>query len=208
MEIDITPVTCGPWSSTGVYGVQRFLEDVWLLILKPVSAAGESDETQVRELRRKTHQTIRRVTRDIETFSFNTMVAALMEFKNTLEKASASAVVNTKAWNEAAETLLLLMAPGFPHIAEELWHRYGGQGSVHQQLWPAWDEELAAEDTITLVVQTNGKVRERLVLPVNTSEEEARERALSAPGVIKFIEGKTIVKVIVVPGKLVNIVVK
>ncbi len=209
----------GPWSSTGVLGIQRFLERVWMLVLEELPSAREggeveaeassvADDGQVRALRRKQHQAIRKVTHDLERFSFNTMVATLMEYTNYLIKAKETSVTQTAAWDEAIETLLLLMAPSFPHISEELWARTGRGYSVHQQAWPTWDETLAAEETITIVVQVNGKVRDRFEAPADISEEEAKVQALATPGAQKYLDGKQPLKVIYVPGRLVNIVVK
>jgi leucyl-tRNA synthetase len=199
----------GPWSSTGVLGIQRFLERVWNLVLEPPAVGeGKADETQVRALRRRQHQTIRKVSQDLQAFSFNTMVAALMEYTNTLAKAKETAVAHTPAWGEAIESLLLLMAPAFPHISEELWARTGRPYSIHMQSWPAWDEALAAEETITIVVQVNGKVRDRFDAPADVGEDEAKTRALATEGAQKYLEGKPPLKVVYVLRRLVNIVVK
>jgi len=203
----------GPWSSTGVLGIQRFLERVWTMVmdtpsLPPQTVGEEDDDAQVRALRRKQHQTIRKVTQDLERFSFNTMVAALMEYTNHMMKAKETAAVRTGAWHEALETLLLLMAPSFPHISEELWAHTGRAYSIHQQAWPTWDEELAAEETITVVVQINGKVRDRFDAPADIGEEEAKEKALATAGAQKYLEGKQPLKVIYVSGRVVNFGVK
>jgi len=203
----------GPWSSTGVLGIQRFLERVWTLVmdtpsLPPQTVGEDDDDAQVRALRRKQHQTIRKVTQDLERFSFNTMVAALMEYTNHMVKAKETPTVRTAAWHEAIETLLLLMAPSFPHISEELWAHTGRAHSIHLQAWPTWDEELAAEETITVVVQVNGKVRDRFEAPADIGEEEANEKALATAGAQKYLKGKQPLKVIYVSGRLVNIVVK
>jgi leucyl-tRNA synthetase len=143
----------------------------------------------------------------MERFSFNTMVAALMEYSNYLIKAKETPVVHTPAWEEALDTLLLLMAPAFPHISEELWMRRGRPYSIHQQAWPTWDEALAAEEIITIVVQVNGKVRDRFTAPADISAEEAQARALETDGARKYLAGRTPSKVVYVPGRLVNIVV-
>ena len=203
----------GPWSSTGVLGIQRFLERVWsLAIEEPALGKGKVpsavDEAQLRALRRKQHQTIRKVTHDLERFSFNTMIAALMEYTNHLIKAKETSIAGTPAWDEAIETLLLLMAPSFPHITEELWARIDQEYSIHQKAWPTWDEELAAEETITIVVQVNGKVRDRFDAPADIGEEDAKAQALATPRAKKFLADKQTLKVIYVPGRLVNIVVK
>jgi leucyl-tRNA synthetase len=136
------------------------------------------------------------------------MVAALMEYTNHMVKAKETPIAQTAVWDEAIETLLLLMAPSFPHISEELWARTGRTNSIHQQAWPAWDEDLAAEETITIVVQVNGKVRDRFEAPTEIGEEEAKEKALATSGAQKHLEGKQPLKVIYIPGRLVNIVVK
>jgi leucyl-tRNA synthetase len=198
----------GPWDSSGILGVQRFLERVWDLVGVAPGATGTPTDDQVRELRRKQHQTIRKVSQDIERFAFNTMIAALMEYTNYLLQARITAVVTHPAWEAAIRTLVLLMAPAFPHVAEELWERIGGDYSVHQQSWPVWDEELAAEELLTIVVQINGKLRDRFLAPADLSEAEARERALACEGVQRHLDGKQPLKIVYVPGRLVNVVVK
>jgi leucyl-tRNA synthetase len=200
----------GPWDSKGILGVERFLERVWESVVNTQAEAGQPDEAQLRNLRRKQHQAIRRVSRDIEDFSFNTMIAGLMEYTNALAAArqAAPGLVGTPAWQEAIQTLVTLMAPAFPHIAEEMWTRIGQPYSVHHQPWPAWDEALAKEDTVEIAIQINGKVRDKIAVPVDIGEEEAKAQALATEGVRRFIDGKPPVKVIYVPGRLVNIVVK
>jgi len=201
----------GPWSSTGVLGIQRFLERVWNLVLEtadlPLTGPdGSEQEAAVRQLQRRQHQTVRKATQDMESFSFNTMIAALMEFTNYLIKARETPVVHTPAWKEAIRTLLLLMAPAFPHISEELWERLGYAYSIHQQAWPEWDPELASEEIITIVVQVNGKLRDRFQAPADISEEEAKARALACAGIKKYLGDQTQFKAIYVPGRLVNLV--
>jgi leucyl-tRNA synthetase len=162
----------------------------------------------VAELRRFTHKTIRTCTEHIEGFRFNVYLAALMEYTNNLVRLRETAVVRTPAWSEAMHTLVLLLAPVTPHLAEELWQRLGGPYSVHQQPWPEWSEELAADEVITLVVQINGKVRDRLQVPVDISAEDAKALALASEGARRHMNGKTVRDVIYVPGRLVNIVVR
>jgi leucyl-tRNA synthetase len=201
----------GPWDSKGILGVQRFLERVWDLVTGEVKGqGGQASDEQLRNLRRKQHQAIRRVTKDIEDFSFNTMVAGLMEYTNALNavRAAAPGLVRQPAWAEAIRTLVLLLAPGFPHIAEELWAQLGQPYSVHQQSWPTWDEALAKEDIVEIAIQINGKVRDKIEVPTEIGEAEAKARALATEGVMRHLEGKTPAKVIYVPGRLVNIVVK
>jgi len=198
----------GPWNPQGIEGVYRFLHRVWSVVVdEPSNAAeGEPSAQQVRELRRQTHQTIRKVTQDIERFSFNTMIAALMQFNNYLMKAKETEVYGTPAWEEAVDSLLLMMAPSTPHIAEELWQRRHPGPSVHLQSWPEWDPELAKEETITLVVQVNGKVRDKIEVEAGIDEATAKELALQSPRVQKHIAGKKVRRVIFAAGKLVNVV--
>jgi leucyl-tRNA synthetase len=198
----------GSWSSTGIEGINRFINRVWTAIVEPpeIIAKGEATDAQIAELRRWTHQTIREVTGDFEAFKFNTALAAMMKFNNNLVKARQTPVFGTYAWQEAVNNLVLLMAPIMPHVAEELWERLGYAYSVHQQAWPICDEELARDDEITLVVQINGRVRARVDVSADISEQEARELALAHENVARFLEGLTVAKVVFVPGKLVNIV--
>ncbi len=199
----------GPWNSQGIEGVWRFLNRVWKVVLEPKpEVKGEATEDDIADLRRKTHQTIRKATQDMEAFAFNTMLAALMEFNNYLIKAKETPVVHTPAWEESIESLLLMVAPPCPHFAEELWARTGRPHSIHQQRWPTWSEELAAEEVITLIVQVNGKLRDRLEVPVDIGEEEAKSLALASDGAQRHLEGLEAKRVIYVPGRLVNIVAK
>ena len=197
----------GPWDSQGIEGVSRFLERVWNCALAPgYEGNGEVEETEVRTLRRKVHQAIRKATQDMESFSFNTYVANLMELNNAMLKAKETPIYGSEAWQEAIESLILLLAPACPHIAEELWARMGRPYSVHQQTWPAWDPEIAAEEIITLVVQVNGKVRDRIEVPADIGEEKATELALNSAGAQRYTTGKTVRQVVYVPGRLVNVV--
>ena len=164
-----------------------------------------------RELRHITHKTIKKVTNDLERFHFNTMLATLMEFTNHLVMLRNSVVheakfVDPAAWGEAINTLLLLLAPTAPHLAEELWTRIGHTYSIHNQPFPKWDEELAREEAFTLVIQVNGKVRDRVSVPVTISETEARELALGRSRVAAHIRCMEIARIIYVPKRLVNIV--
>lgn len=196
----------GPWNYDGIKGPQRLLNDVWEVATANYMPTAK-DETAVKALRRKTHQTIRKVTQDIEEFSFNTAVAAIMEFRNSILEAQKRRNVETAVWDEAITSLLLLLAPIAPHITEELWAQRGNHYSVHQQPWPQWDEEATKEDTVTLVVQVNGKVRDRLEVAADVSDADLEQMALASERIIPWLEGKTPKKVLVVRGKLVNIVV-
>jgi leucyl-tRNA synthetase len=198
----------GPWNPDNIQGIVRWLNRVWTLILETAEAAvGDDRPVRRRALQRKVHQTIRQVSHDLENFEFNTVISSLMELSNEIVAAREDGLEGTPAFKEAVETLLLLMAPSTPHIAEELWSRLGKPYSIHNQTWPTYDPELAKEEVITLVVQVNGKVRDRIAIPAAFSDEQAREAALASETVQRFVGDKTPRKVIVVPGRLVNIVV-
>jgi leucyl-tRNA synthetase len=196
-----------PWSTQGVPGVRRWLDRVWRITLSPGDERGPEAELSERQLRRLTHQSIQRVDSDIVEFKFNTMIAALMEFTNGLHRARDAGLVGTPAWDEAIETLLLLAAPVAPHITEELWARLGKPYSIHQQAWPVADPEMAAEDEVEIVIQVNGKLRDKLTMAVDADEAALREAALNNERVRSFIGDKAVRRVIVVPGKLVNVVI-
>ncbi len=213
----------GEWNDSGISGVSRWLNRVWNLILEPYEMNIEAlmkDELDDKEackaysykayknLQRITHQTIRKVTEDLERFRFNTMIAALMEFTNYLAKAEKAGYITDSAWEEAIDILLLLLVPTAPHLAEELWQRTGHDYSIHNQSWPHWDEKLAKDEEITLVVQVNGKLRDRIMVPASITEAEARQLAVERQRVKAYLEGKEIIRVIYVPKRLVNVVVK
>jgi leucyl-tRNA synthetase len=196
-----------PWNSSGIEGSARWLRKVWYSFLEPVDNAGTADKETLKVLRRKVHQTLAAVTRDYENFSFNTIVSGLMELMNEMTTAKTKGAFGTKEWEEAESIYLRMMAPVSPHIAEELWEKAGYDYSIHNQAWPEVDEAATKEEEITLIVQVNGKLRDRLVMPVDVSEADAKAAALSSENVIAFLEGKEPRKVIYVPGRLVNIVV-
>jgi len=159
-----------------------------------------------RALLRQAHATIRRVTDDIARFHFNTAVSAAMELTNALTAYREAGGV-TAAYTEAARALLLLLAPIAPHITEELWHRQGGAGSIHAQPWPVADPALAAADTVELIVQVNGKLRDRLTLPAPLDAATAQAAALASPKVAPTLAGRPPRQVIYVPGRVVNVVI-
>jgi leucyl-tRNA synthetase len=196
----------GPWDSRGIIGSRRFIEDVWKLgtaEYEPESV----EEASTTALRRKVHQTIAKVDSDMVEFKWNTAVAALMTLRNEMQDVLRARKVSVEAWNEGLETLLKLLAPIAPHITEELWRRRGSTESVHTQAWPVADPAIAAEDTVTMVLQVNGKVRDRVEVPVSVSEGEAEAAAFASEKVQQWIEDKSVRKVIVRTPKLVNIVV-
>jgi leucyl-tRNA synthetase len=197
----------GPWNSSGIDGSSRWLRRVWAMVNETADAAPGAASAEARlTLRRKVHQTLQRVTRDFDRFEFNTIVSSLMELYNMMNRAREQGAAGTAEWREAVDIYLRMMAPVTPHVAEELWARLGKPYSIHLQAWPEVDEAAAAEEMITLVVQVNGKVRDRVLLPSGVSAEEAKAAALASAQVQKFLEGRTPRQVILVPGKLVNIV--
>jgi leucyl-tRNA synthetase len=202
------------WNESGIEGAHRFLHRVWRLVdrylniltfkTQPVSA----DAEVLRRLSHLTHRTIKKVTEDIERFAFNTAIAAIMEFTNGLyrEIEESPDAFNTFEGHEAMRSLVLLLAPFAPFITEELWDELVGEFSVHQRPWPEFDPELARAERITLVAQVNGKVRDRIEVDADITREDMERTALDSPRIQKNLEGKEISKIIVVPGKLVNIV--
>ena len=194
-----------PWNSNGIDGTMRWLRRVWSATTDPGSPQNPEPETLV-ALRRKVHQTLELVTRDFETFEFNTIVSALMELMNEMYKAREAGAGGTPAWHEAITIYLLMLAPVCPHIAEELWQVIGKPYSIHTQPWPKVDQAAAAEQEITLIVQVNGKLRDRITVPADIQDEAAKTIALASPAVQKLLDGKAPRQVIVVPKRLVNIV--
>ena len=197
-----------PWNTNGLAGTHRWLKRVWEILVNP-SPRPSGDfgmEPVDQSLRRWTHKTIHKVSQDIERFGFNTVISSLMEFTNAIYEAHRQPI-NDLAFQEAKDTLLLLLAPIAPFMAEEIWALQGRKYSIHQQEWPAYDASLAADEVITLVLQVNGKVRGRISMPVGLTEADARNAALENESVLKHLQGHTPRKVIYVAGKLVNIVV-
>ena len=200
----------GSWQDTGINGVSRWLNRVWEIAQRDSRILDDlpTDRAADAELTRDTHKTIRRVERDVEAFKFNTALAGLMEFSNTLNSAWEARNVGSGTWNEAIEKLLVLLAPMAPHITEELWERAGHTTSIHNEPLPEFDAELAADEMIELVVQVNGRVRAKVDMPVDVTEEDAKEAAMALENVQRHTEGKQVVKTIYVPGRLVNLVVR
>jgi leucyl-tRNA synthetase len=198
----------GPWSTENIQGVVRWLNRVWNLVENPEhrTQSTETSPQDERTLRRFTHQTIQKVSKDFDEFEFNTVVSALMELTNALYKYRET-TQGTAAWEEAIRHVLLLAAPVAPHITEELWERLGQPYSIHQQAWPVADPAIAAEDVMTIVVQINGKVRDRVTVPAETDDETVKAAALATEGAQKYMDGKPPKNVVYVQGRLVNIVV-
>jgi leucyl-tRNA synthetase len=196
-----------PWNSSNIEGSARWLRKVWYTFLEPTDDETKADDNTIRDLRRKVHQTLQSITHDYETLNFNTVISGLMELLNDMTTAKAQGAFGSDAWGEAESIYLRMMAPSCPHIAEELWERTGHEYSIHTQPWPEVDVEATKEEDLTLIVQVNGKLRDRLVVPVNITEEKAKAAALGSENVLNFLEGKQPKKVIYVPGRLVNIVI-
>jgi len=184
-----------PWKTTDIIGIVRFLEKVWKLGQKPLAGGTGAAATE-----RAVHQTIRKVSQDIESLRFNTAISALMVLTTTLGQ-------EDQLPRESFLRLLLLLNPFAPHIAEELWSRAGKKGSITLATWPTWDDALCIENEVEIVVQVNGKVRARFEADVGTSKADLEAHAFALDRVKELIEGKEIKRVIVVPDKIVNIVV-
>ena len=201
----------GDWSDSGINGVARWVNRLWDQLTDPSS--GPSDDAGPgpadREVRRALHQTLRQAAQDFERFKYNTAIAAMMSFTNVLAAAASEQRLSREAWDEAAQGLLLLLAPLAPHLAEEMWERLGQPYSIHQQPWPEWDAALAAAEEATLVVQVNGKLRDRITVDAGISEEDAKSVALASDHVRAYTDGKSVERVVFVPGRyLVSVVAK
>jgi leucyl-tRNA synthetase len=208
------------WSDKGVEGAYRFLSRIWNIVhknLESLKGAGFKEITEAdlsgisgnsRALLRKTHQTIKKVTSDIDReYHFNTAISALMELVNELTGFEPADEQDIRIFRLTIEKVLLLISPFTPHIAEELWEALGNGPSISKQAWPLWNEELVKEEEVELVIQINGKLRGKLMIPREIPDEEIRQLALADKKTLEFVGGKEIKKVIVVKGRLVNIVV-
>lgn len=201
------------WSDQGVEGSYRFLGRVWRIVDQYTSMAHTHDGKLTKDetaLRRELHRAIKKVTEDLDgRFNFNTAISTIMELVNAMyQYKDGHDTVQGDLAEELVQKLLLLLAPFTPHITEELWHECGYEGSVHQQVWPTYEEKALAVDEVEIAVQVNGKVRDKLTVAVNMDKAALEEQAKALPRVQEFIDGKNVVKVIVVPNKIVNIVVK
>ncbi|GAB4408245.1 MAG: leucine--tRNA ligase [Thermodesulfovibrionales bacterium] len=202
------------WSDRGVEGACRFLNRLWGIVYRNRNALrGYAFRPSLitdyaSPLLRKTHQTIKRVTADIEReYHFNTAIAALMELVNDLSVFQPRSDEEWAVFRQSVETVLLLLSPFSPHISEELWEAIGNRPSIFEQRWPEWDEEFAKEDEIELVIQVNGKVRAKLMVPAGLHEADIKERSLSEEKIKAIVSNKTIKNIFVVKGRLVNIVI-
>lgn len=194
-----------PWDSRGIAGIYRFLNRVWVLAQEfadsDKSFAGHDDEVI-----RLQHKTIRKVTEDYHRLSFNTAISALMEYTNELYKLKVDGF-SGDVWRDALGALVRLLAPLAPHMSAELWQELGNDTMLEGAGWPAWDDALIVSNTMTVIVQVNGKLRAKLTLAADLAEDAVKEQALTEANVVKFLENKQPTKVIYIPGRLVNIVV-
>jgi leucyl-tRNA synthetase len=196
----------GEWNDRGIVGISRWLNRVWSLVATDY-VSRDPDSQAEKGLLHLTHKTIKDVTADLERFHFNTMLANLMEFSNHLSRIKEGGTVSGPLWREAVGCFLRLLAPSAPHLAEELWSRTGHPYSVHNQSWPEYSEELAKEEEITLVIQVNGKLRDKVLVPASIGEAEAKELALGRERVKAYVGGKSLSRIIYAPKRVVNIVV-
>lgn len=194
------------WDSRGIAGVYRFLNRVWVLVQEYIESQDRNNTSSDEELKHLTHRLIKKVTEDYRKLSFNTVTASLMEFVNELYKLKTNGF-SQEQWGQSLKTVLQLMAPIAPHIADELWSQMGEEGFIQRAMWPSWDEALTIEEKITVVVQVNGKVRARLEVPRDISQDEVTKLALENGHVAEYVGNKKPAKVIYVPGRLVSIVV-
>ncbi len=202
------------WNDQGVEGCFRFLNRVWRLVydnLATIEDAGDVDATMLqpaaRDLRRQVHRTIKKVTQDIDgSFHFNTAIAAVMELVNALY-AAPDKEGSPEVLREGIESVVRLLAPFVPHLCEELWHNLGYENCLEESGWPVWDEDALVSDTLLIIVQVNGKVRGKVTVPADADKDLVEATALADANVVRFLEGKDVRKVIVVPGRLVNLVV-
>ncbi len=202
------------WNDQAVEGCYRFINRVWRFVYDYVqSRGGENAEAgelsrKDKDMRRLVHTTIKRVTDDAGTrFNFNTAISAIMELVNGLYQYREVADYNKVVMAEAVDTLVLLLAPFIPHVTEELWQDLGHGESVHKQKWPVVDEAALVADEVTVIVQVNGKVRDKILMPVNLDKAETEKMVLAQPKIAEILAGKEVKKVVVVPNKLVNVVV-
>ena len=197
-----------PWDSHGIEGTARWVRRAWTLFTDNVPSVSQTPTSEtLKTLRRRVHQTLKRVTHDFENFEFNTIISSLMELLNEMYKAREAGAVGTPELDEATEIYLKMLAPVAPHIAEELWTNHLGKPySIHTQAWPKVDEAAAKEDTIEIPVQINGKVRDHINVAAEASEDEIKSAALASNVVKKYLEGREPKKVIVAQKRLVSIV--
>ncbi|MFA5003809.1 MAG: leucine--tRNA ligase [Candidatus Saccharimonadales bacterium] len=211
MELFIGPWNqSAAWSVEGMGGSFRFLQRVWTLVQEWLETQAVQNSNEATEIKRVINRTIKKVGEDLESLSFNTAVAAMMECVNELykQKASVPYAEAHDSWKSALESLVQLLAPFAPHIAEELWQQLGNEASVHTSAWPTYNEKYLVSDSMTIVVQVNGKLRDQIVVPVSSDEATIVAAAKEQEKVVAQLASGQIAKTIYVPGKLVNFVIK
>jgi leucyl-tRNA synthetase len=201
------PTDDAVWNDAGVPGTKRFLDRVWKLGTDELSYGHESGRRQDDDLIAEAHRTLKKVTEDIDRFHFNTTISALMSYVNVLQEYAADDP-DQETFDEAYRLLLLMLSPMAPHIAHELWERRGHPGYLAKEPWPQWDESLATRSTVTMVVQVNGKVRDRIEVDAGISVEDAERLALESEKTQAWLDGGHVQKVIARPPHVVNIVVR
>jgi leucyl-tRNA synthetase len=200
------------WNDQGVEGISRFVSRLYRFVTRNAerargSGAADASTKADRDIRRKLHQTIRKLTMEFEErWHFNTCIAAIMELVNDLNAVETE--ISPGLLREALETLALLMAPMAPYLAQELWQELGHESMVLRESWPVFDPALAAAEEFEVVVQVNGRPRSHIMVPPGCSKEETEARAKADPRIAEMISGKEVIKVVVIPNKLVNVVVQ
>jgi leucyl-tRNA synthetase len=195
------------WNEDGINGTRRFLNRLWRLFADSYAESGISTAEDP-DLERQRHRLIRDITERVAEMRFNTMVSTFMECINALVERKQTGAWRTKTFEHTLETILLLLAPAAPHITEELWQQTGHAGSIHLQAWPEWDPEMVREEMISMAVQVNGKTRDVIEVSAQAGDEVIEAQAVQNPQVQRMINGKHITRIITIPGKVVNIVVK
>jgi leucyl-tRNA synthetase len=195
------------WNDRGVDGVARFLHRVWRQIVgEEDDVIGGMTPVSSQALTRKLHETIAKVTRDVEGFHFNTAMSALMELSNTMQDYLQGGGARDDAWDAVSRDLIRMLAPFAPHLAEELWQRQGGEGLVVFQPWPEPDPSVLRRSSVTIVVQVDGRVRDRIEMPAGIDQAEAQRRALLGPNVKRAVGDRSVRRSVFVSDRLINLV--
>ncbi|NCY25845.1 MAG: leucine--tRNA ligase, partial [Alphaproteobacteria bacterium] len=204
------------WTDAGIDGAWRYINRIWKLVGEHKDALkgakgidlASIDDAQLLSLRKATHKTIAAITDDIEKFHFNKCIARIRELTNLLGDAKSDTPQSAAVFYEAISAALHLMCPFLPHLAEELWAELGGADLLSARPWPKADAQLAADNVVTIAVQINGKLKATIDLPRDAGKDATEQQALALPPVAEALKGKTIVKTVVVPGRIVNVVAK
>ncbi len=200
------------WSEEGIAGCSRFLRRLWRLYTETMphisKKAPSVEDKAKKEMEYMINHTIRKVSRDIDNFQFNTAVAAIMEFTNFLSQQQSDAGKYGNLWERSLISLIRVLSPIAPFICEELYQKLKGQGSIHQLEWPGWDDEKIKKDTVTIAVQVNGKLRDSTETDTDSEQSEVEKKVFASPKIQKHLEGKQVIKIIYVKNRILNIVVK